>query len=341
MQIAPPSSSPSSSEASVVKDEDKIFGFYPEKVEDSSLSAISQLFKNDVLQKAAVKFSTEPVIESLTLEETPALSFFQKFISWWASPATSNTNSPPTTTEAENKPKPISSIPALEAPQHFSAHAESENLPPLSIKNQAKSSLSESQLIEGLSEMSALTLELLIMTILKGQMELEKENAKVAEGTFAKYQQYRKFQEKLLDDIKDVLAKDQKLSEIFKTAHNIAAAASFLCGIAAAAAAFGLLAAAPIAIQVVAGILGQIGPFTMPFVLGLTAASKAYIKRRSSENKAVYERMSHEEKITLNSIDQARQHLEQIFEGDNVFKDQLAQLLKRMRKMIKIVLART
>lgn len=296
--------------------------------------ACHEVFDKDTLTPASQSISSH-TIEPASLAELAPLtdSFWSKILSWWQNPPVSHSSSlePVVVSQVE----PISPIPALEPP------AETMHFPFTPEKSKSTHKLTDSQIVEGLSLMSALTLDAILFIIFQAQLKLEEENAKTAEGTFSKYQEFKQFQEKILREVKDVLAKDEKVLNFFKKAQNLTVAASFLCGMIAAATTFGLFSAAPAAVIVVASILGTAGPIVIASLTALTTGIKSYYKIRFNECQAKHEIFSHQDSHYKDCVDGAYDKLTAIADSDEVFKGRFAQMIQRNKKMKRLVLEKS
>lgn len=315
---------------------------------------LHQVFNNDTSGTLSNKALAE-TIES----ESKTPSFWSKIFAWWYQPEikiqSAHTSSSHTDLLEINELEPISPIPALDEPE-TSIDFTLAKLPHTSKKTNQKDKLSQKELVEGLSLMSDRTIEQIMFIILKAQMELEKENANVEEKTFSNYQSFKKFQEKYLQEVKDILIKDEKIAGYFNTSQKIAVAASFICGIAGAAVSFGALApagafigasiggsigaAAGGAFVTIGTLLGGVGPVVTSAVTAFTTGSNAFFQWRLNEDKAKHEQVNHKDKYYMGLADESRERLMSIAESDNVFKEQMIQLIKRFQTMGKLVLKR-
>jgi hypothetical protein len=181
--------------------------------------------------------------------------------------------------------------------------------------------------------MSDRTLEEVMFIIIKAQLELEKESAHVAEGTFSNYQDFRKLQDKILQDVKDALVKDQQVMNVLKNIQNAAFAASFVCGLVAATVSFGFVAPVGIALT----LTTVVAPTAAAGLTGLTTGSKAFYQRRLNEDKAKHAEINHQDEYYAGLINDTRERIVSIAESDNSFKERLIQLLKRLQRMCKLV----
>lgn len=291
-------------------------------------SALHQVFNKDTLNTASADFLACAVeTEVLT---TP--SFWNKLLSWWKKSEKTSTPQISPSSFAEklevDSLKPLSSVPTLEIPDHIPEDLQGVKLPLISKKGPTKSGLTPSEIGEGLVRMSQHSLDSILFIIFQAQLEWEKEHANTAEKTFSKYVDFQKLQERILQDIKDVLVKDEQTAKHFKTAQNITLGASLISGLIAAAAQYGFLKNHPLAVTVSSIITAS---FT-----GLTMAAKTYFQRRMNEHQAEHEGYEHRNQYYGSLITDARERLMTIAEADNAFKERWAQHLRRLSKMQKI-----
>jgi hypothetical protein len=305
----------------------------PEEEEKPSGLALHQVFGQDSLNpKGSLPTEGTLPIQKLsnTAEsEASTPSFWSKilsFFAWWYKPEVKAQTLSPSTPSQDllevDEPEPISPVPNLEGSDCIPPDLMANKKPPHSTKKNDNERLSQKQLSEGLLLMSKHTIEQIMMIICKAQIELERENAKIAEGSFSKYQEFKKLQEKVLEEIKDALVKDEKIVNIFNIA-QIALLASFVCGLLAAASTGGLIAP----LQAAA---------TATFT-ALATASKAYFERQLNVDKAKHEQYNHQDKYFDDRIEDTRQQLIAIADTDSAFKERLINQLKRYRKMMQLL----
>lgn len=290
-------------------------------------SSLPQVFKDDFVGSKGA--SDQKII----LEEKSP-TFWDKFTSWLTQneldPKVSSM--PATQAETVKKAEPISPIPVLEAPEKMPSELQTATLPPVISKKTSRQTFSPNEVMEAVSLMSQHTVDEVMAIVLKGQLELEKENAEVAENTLTKYQNIKKLKQKVLEEVRDAIAKDEKILSYCKSAQNVALVASVVCSIVAGAVSFGILTAP------VFGLIASTGPIAAAFLTGVSSGGKAYSQRRLNEDKATHDTYSHQETMTDNRLEEARERLMGVAEADQVFKERLVQLLKRSAKMRQIIL---
>jgi hypothetical protein len=307
-------------------------------------SALHEIFNRDLMEG----ISANTISQAVEAEAiTPSL--WSKIVSWWR-----GAEKPPSAQAASidskaalemSTPAPISPVPALEAPDIVPADLKAADFPQSDDLGRKK--LSVKQVEEALELMSRGTIETVMFIIFKAQVELEKENANIADGTFSKYLEFQKLQLKVLQEIKDVLARDENLAQKLKSAQNIAIVASFLTGVAMAAKAFNLLnpivtflaeRAGPLAGTAFMFIATQLATIGSAVIAGITGGAKAYFQRRFYEDQAKHEEYNHRDKYLNERAEDSRNRLMTVAEADHVFKEHWARLLKRNDKLRRILL---
>ncbi len=295
---------------------------------------------HEIFVEDVEKQSTQVISRHTEELESKQITFWDKLYAWWTgidlSVKKPSTNIPETDSLNSAPVNPISPIPQLEKPLGFDSQ---RPLPLIREKPSSHEKLSESKIIEGLSSMSSFTLETIMLILLKAQLEIETENAKNCEKNFDKFHQFKKLQQKALQDIKDTLAKDENVSKIFQSGHNLTVAATFLCGIAAAASTAGILVYAPAIVQSVATLLAEIGPLFMGSAATLTGAGSIYFKNRTNQSRVNLEQWNHKDKHYSNAYEETRKRILEIMESDGVFKEKLGEWLKRNHKIKQYIMS--
>lgn len=290
-------------------------------------NTLHQLFQNDCVGQ---KKKNTPAV---ALEEKVP-SFWSRFTSWFnqVDPGAESSLTSSSKTELKQA-EPISLLPELDAPDVMPPELERAILRPVTKSKSSRQTLSQAELSEAAALMSDRSIEEIVNIVMIGQIELEKENAIVAENTFTKFQDIKKVREKVLEKIKDVLLKDEKVLGYCKSAQNVALVASFVCGLATVGVAFGI--AGPFAIL---PLLSTYGSIAAAGLTGLAAGSKAYSQRKFNEDKGEHEQFNHLDKYTNDRIEDIQGWLNSVSETDQVFKERLIQMLKRFSKMIQLVM---
>jgi hypothetical protein len=288
----------------------------------SSGKALHQLFKD----------------EGISPSQASTRSFWSRVLPDWLKGNQDTASSLNSANLESPAPLPIHSTPVLEAPDSISAEIANFRLPPAKRTRSSNEKLPPSKVIEGLSQMSDKTMEEIMLIILMAQMELEKELANVAEETFSHHLGAHKLKEKMFQEIKHALAKDEKVAGYFITGQQLAFGASVICGIALAFTGIPAIAGAGYGIGWTLTMLGTYGPMAAGTLAALATGSKSYYQGRLNEDKAKHEELKHFDKYTSDRIDDAREHLMAIAESDNVFKDRLMRMAKGIDKMKKRVL---
>lgn len=275
-------------------------------------------------------------------QETPSSpSLWNRFSAWW------NGSSSPVTaaTPLQEAVKPLSATPPLEPP---TASLIQDKLPPSPTAPKWKLTSIE----EGIAQMSQHSIDAILFIISEAQLDLEKEHAKIAETTHTKYIAFQQAQQKILHEIKDVLLKDEKVLNYFKTAQNVTLAAATIAGLAAAATAMGVLvpatalvgatcgAAAEMIFWNAATIMATTGSAAAAGMSGLTTAGKLYAETSANARRAAHERHQHRDRYLDGCLENSRNRLGGIHENSTSFQDLWLQQLKRLDVLRKMILKR-
>jgi hypothetical protein len=261
-------------------------------------------------------------------------TFWEKIYSWWANYGSSAEAAPSSLDSGHLPPpprmEPISSIPELEEPI---ALPKDNLFAPVISKHSGRELLSEDYILEGLSHMSSFTLETIMLILYKAQSEIDRNAAENVQSSFERFHQFKKLQQETLIEIKEALAKDENTAKYFRNLHHLNLAANFIFGVACAASSVGLLAAAPAA-------LTGIG-ITVAISTAISGASSTLFNYRENQSKASFEEWNHKEKFCASGYESVRQRIQEIMEGDGVFKEKFAEFLRRLNKIRHYVIART
>jgi hypothetical protein len=312
----------------------------------SSATSVSHSTPHKALSQDVIYDSFIEILPQTVEEFESKSSLWSKIFSWWYQPDVKTQSPAYTASEVDllevDEVEPISPVPVIDEPDQLPADLEAAKLPPALRKTKYnEKKLAERELLDALSLMSDRTIEQIMYIILQVQIELEKDNANIAEGSFTKYQDFKKLQEKSLQDIQEVLRRDEKVAGKLKTAQNIAIAASFICGLAAAAVSFGVVPAAGGLLIGAVNILGSLGPVIATGVIaGMTKLSNLYFKKRLNEDNAQHVQFKYQDQYCDDRLEDSRNQLMAIAESDNVFKEQLIHLFKRFQKMCQLILER-
>lgn len=306
-----------------------------------SHSAPHKALSQDLIYDSFIEILPQTVEE---FESTTSL--WSKIFSWWYQPDVRTQGPTYTSSEVDllevDEVEPISPVPVIDEPDQLPADLEAAKLPPAFRKTKYnEKKMTERELLDALSQMSDRTIEQIMYIILQVQIELEKDNANSAEGSFAKYRDFKKLQEKALQDIQKVLREDEKTAGRWKTAQNIAIAASFVCGLAAAAVSFGVVPAAGGLLIGAVNVLGSFGPVVATGIIaGLTKFCNLSFKKRLNKDNAEHVQFKYQDQYCDDRLEDSRNQLTAIAESDNVFKEQLIHLFKRFQKMCQLILER-
>lgn len=234
-------------------------------------------------------------------------------------------------------PVPVLDPPDMSVPIDFGPTVAQQR----KLRNRKNEILSAEQFETALSLMSNRTIEQIMAIILKAQLVLEQENAEVAATTHDKYEAFKTMNQKLLEEIKDALVRDEKVAGYLKTSQNIALCASLICGMAAVAVTSNALpflenfgGPGKAAASFIQG-LSTIGAAVSGLLTGVATGSKAYFDSRKKEDDAKRTHYSHKDKTYADYLDDARERLMVTAEADQFFKERLINQAKRIRKMSK------
>lgn len=266
---------------------------------------------------------------SETIESNMSPTLWGKFLSWLK--GETEKNHIHTAQEIEggttNQSETINQIPKLEPPSHIPDDLKNIQFPSVPKIRNNHIKLSSDDVEEAIALMSERSIESIMFLIFKLQIELEKENANVAEGTFSKYLKFQKLQQKVLLEIKDVLVNDEKIAQRFGVAQNITLIAQFMAGIAAVAVSYGVLAP----------LVGFLSTSAAAGLAVTTIGGKAYFQKQLNKHKAEHETYTHFNQYYIQRADDSRERLMATAEADSVFKERWIQLLRRSDKMRKLV----
>lgn len=284
--------------------------------------ALHEYFDKDVLDE----------LKSQATEiETLSPTLWQRFLNWFKGTGEdSNTVSELKKTNKiahsdEIKPEVISSVPVLDPPENIPEDLKTAKLTDLSRKDDLRKKVGSQEIEEALSLMSKHTVENIMFIIFKAQLQLEKENAKTVEGTFNKYLDFQKLQQKVLVEIKDALADDENISRRFGTAQNIAV---FLAGVATLAVTFGLLSP----------VLSFLSTAATAGLTALTLGAKSYFQHRMNNHKAQRENYSHKTQYFENLKNDASNRLWTTAEYNAQCAKSAIDYLRQQDKLRKIIL---
>ncbi|CUI16392.1 putative membrane protein [Candidatus Protochlamydia naegleriophila] len=301
--------------------EDDFTSCAPKGIGSVQGQAIHQLFSKDVFIQD---------LSQASLEETTSPSFWSKINPWWIPEIQANKiETSKTVSDMEiQKAEPISSVPGLDKPTlpgEASLEGVVPQFAPQSIKKQ-EVKLSEKDLLEVVSNLEQRTVDEVMAIVIKAQLEIERDGAALSQDSFTRLQNMRKIQEQMLEDVKEALAKDQRLAGYLDKAQMVAIAGAALCGLASIAITAGMSTPAVIAAAKFSG-------FFTAAITAITAGGKGYNNVRTNEDKASQTTYKHELQKTNESADDHRDEMVKFAESNGHFQDELIRLLKRLKKM--------
>lgn len=206
------------------------------------------------------------------------------------------------------------------------------------------------ELDELLHQLEEQTLHDILRVILLRQIDLEKEIACAAGQTVTSHQDMQRKHDVLLEEVGQLLRRDQKVHRHLQTAQQITTAATLICGVAGAIVGGGLLSRIGLLIwrwagaatggAVLAGIslTAGVGAIVACVSNGFTHGLKAYYKRGVNHDLARQESIHHIRQAEEREIERANQRLMAIAETDQAFKERLFRLLAEFQQLIQLIL---
>ncbi len=293
---------------------------------------LDQIFQQDRLK--------EPLASAAAAAAAPAKpSFWEYLLSCFSFPwkkLEANTNKgsglPGLETGIQVPPlKPLNPIPEIEKPEGIPfTWTPSKNV------KESDQEVSLPWVKEGLNLTSSSTIEQVIFLILKSQLELEKEIAEMAETTFKHQEMALQLKEKILEQVKEALEKDEKVAGYFKTAERLTIAAGILSTVAIA-----VIFAPPTLFGAGAAMISGFATGFLKgsaLVIGFKTALEAYFKQTANQNKASFQNVRHERMTHQVRMDEIHQHLISVSESNNSFRELWAKEIKRIDKIIRLIL---
>lgn len=290
---------------------------FPSELNEKS-AGLHQVFSRDQLSRKA------GIVQQPLQESEP--SFWTKIKSWFTLPFIDSSEMNKKIEPLNQQREPFNFIPELDVPENYPKDLQEASLLP--NKNR-QTSFSQRDIMDIIDSLQDKTIDEIMMIVVSTQMELEKENALVVENCFTKLQHMRKIKENALLQIKEALLKDEKFLSKCTTAQNVAFAVSAISGLFATIVFTGLFP--PTA------VVTLIATFA-PLAAAAATAAKGYSERRRDEDKAAYMQFSHEEKSITNWMDNARDQLQNFSDADQVFKDRIIKLIRRMPRLNRILM---
>lgn len=301
--------------------EDDSTSFAPKGVGSIQGQAIHQLFSKDLFIQD---------LSQASVEETMSPSFWNKINPWWI-PETQSKGIATSKTVSDmeiQKAEPIRSVPELDKPTLPGEASLEGVVPPFTpqaVKKQ-EVELSEKALLEVVSNLEQRTVDQVMAIVLKAQLEIERDGAALSQDSFSRLQEMRKIQEKMLEEVKEALAKDQRIAGYLDKAQFVAIASAAFCGLATVAMTAGMSIPAVIAAAKFSG-------FFSAAVTAITAGGKGYNNVRMNEDKASQTTYKHQLQKTNEIADDHRDEMIKFAESNGHFQDELIALLKRLKKM--------
>lgn len=290
------------------------------------------VFNKDTLQVVLDKPLSKELENCQTLEnyKTNDPTLREKFVAWWKGTQKNTVAHIEEPSNQDNSPiAPVNSVPTLELPDNLPPDLENilVSHPPFNVQKL----LTTQEIYDSITAMSDRTIESIMFIIFKVQFESEQKWADGADKTYSKYMEFQKKQGEVLQELKEVLMKDENFLAWVDGAQNVLTVASLLTGIGLAAASF--------------GVLGPLGEFIAQMgagaAAGLAAVAKGtemYYKGRWKDSSAKLDISKSLDTYYDHRADDARERLLSIGKSDNMYKDAWIRLMKRMDGMKRIVL---
>ncbi len=257
-------------------------------------------------------------------ENTGSISYVQKFINFWNSFKTEETQDISPTEESKKAQSAIDFIPSIDVPDRFDPALVNFRL---SKSVEPTSKLTDHEIYEGLSRMSETTMHQVMMIVLAAQNELERDSALLNMDDLDRFQKMQKLQQKTLKDIREALLQDETVSGYFNTAQNISIATGILTTLAAGIATwFGYEIPYAQMIQITTAVSSA-----------LSIAGKSYFDVRADEDKAKFTDVNHETKVRKGRMESTSDRTERCIQADADIIKQSGKLLKDMIEILKMI----
>jgi hypothetical protein len=286
---------------------------------------LSQVFEHDVQEPSSKKKKIEVPPQQQIKDGIQTVSFWNKFKTWLKGTVSTDSTSQNDLTVAP-QPEPIQFTPVLEEPEIVQP-----DQPPLPPPPHTTPPLSTKELEEGLALLSEQSIEKMLEILLFYQAKIQEQSAEIAQTTFKRFQDLKKLQEDMLNDIKEVLKKDERFVSYFHTAQTFAFGASMVSGFFAALLQLGVTG------QVV-NLLGTVGPLITASATGLAASFKAYFQRRQGEEQAKHTIYEYKDQLYGNYVDEARERIFANVESSGTTQERLLQLMRNSRRKNKLMI---
>jgi hypothetical protein len=242
------------------------------------------------------------------------IGFFQRALNFLTASKIEDAQSiSPVTGKAEQAT--IDFAPTIDKPDNFDLRLTNFRL---TKTFEPTSKLSDQQIFEGLSLMSETTIHQVLMAVLAAQDDLTRDGALLNIDELELFHKMQIWQQKVLQEIKVALSKDEAISGYFNTAQTLAMAAGILATIASF---FGY--EIPYA-QIASGVSTAI-----------STAGKSYFDVRADEDKQKLVVHDHETKVRKRHMDDAAERFEKLSKED--VAKQFSKLLREIIQMFKMI----
>ncbi len=299
-------------------------------ISDSAVGLPPKETKGKALHELYNKDTQEKSADNLAKKEQSSPSFFQKIISWlpfYQSSAPIDAKVADGTPDLKiSATRPINHTPVLDKPEDFDE--EETTISPFNYQanEDTVDKVGERKIAEGLALMSSLTMEQVAAIVLRAQLEIEKDRAITVQDSFSKLHDLRKIHQKTIEQVKDVLMKDEKVMGHFQTAQSVAKFASVVVAILA----IGVTAAASggFAVPALFSSISTIGTYATAGITALVHGGKAYSESQMNQRKATLTDSQHKDQRFDDQLSSHSDKMKDIAESDAHFSEHLMNLLK-------------
>lgn len=290
------------------------------------LQTLDQVLKKDCLKECLAPSPVEKV-------EAAQPSLWQRLCSFiWKKPEMNKSHALPSLeTEITTPPiKPLDPVPEIEEPEEI----QFTWTPSMEIQ-QSEQPISLPWVKEGLKLIAPSTIEEILFIVLKGQLELQKDIAEVGEASFKNQEKAQLLKEKILEEVKEALARDEKIAGYFKTAKVLTIVAGFVATLAIAVT-FAPLSGGALLGGCVAGL--KYAATTLGLLDGFKTALEAYFNSTANQNKASFAQARHEGTVHQFRMDEMHKHLMNVAETNNSFRQSLLKETRRVDRTLRLIL---
>ncbi|MBA3723123.1 MAG: hypothetical protein H0W88_12085 [Parachlamydiaceae bacterium] len=288
--------------------------FTPDKVEQKKKGL--EVFRDELVQptKQAIVQSQKPSYISSLWSKIAAL--------FWAPTKQIETATAPKT-ESEEKIESISRIPVLVPPEDSAVKKNKDNDIGKILKPKNPSAYKSYQMSP---EEHLMTIQELMISLVKARMALHEETGKISGERFIKYQEIKKVTRDLIKDLEDKISKDEQYAKYFGKAQVVLGSVALVCSVAAIInPLFGLPAA-----------LKVIGALASAIIHG----SKSYVKARSNEDSVDLTQRDHSQQKFNQAVSDSMLRMTTSLEGTLKLQGNMIETERLRNEIAGIVLQR-